>query len=71
MMKEFVQFLFQNPLIKKIITEADPNNLRAKRCYEKAGVHEIGVIDTPDGKSILITIFKDDHSKDIMLDQLH
>lgn len=60
MMKEFIQFLFQNPLIKKIITEADPNNLRAKRCYEKAGFHEMGIIDTPDGKSILMAILKKD-----------
>lgn len=58
MMQAFIQFLFQNPLIKKIITEADPANLRAKRCYEKAGFHEVGVIDTPDGKSILMVIFK-------------
>lgn len=58
MMKEFIQFLFQNPLIKKIITEADPNNLRAKRCYEKAGFQETDVIDTPDGKSILMVITK-------------
>ncbi|KTD43092.1 GNAT family N-acetyltransferase [Legionella parisiensis] len=58
MIKEFIQFLFQNPLIRKIITEADPNNLRAKRCYEKAGFHEMGIIDTPDGKSILMTLLK-------------
>lgn len=58
MMKEFIYFLFQNPLIKKIITEADPNNSRAKRCYEKAGFHEMGIIDTPDGKSILMAIRK-------------
>ncbi|KTD71883.1 GNAT family N-acetyltransferase [Legionella tucsonensis] len=60
MMKEFIQFLFQNPLIKKIIIEADPNNLRAKRCYEKAGFHEMGIIDTPDGESILMAILKKD-----------
>ncbi|HHT0594763.1 TPA: GNAT family N-acetyltransferase [Legionella anisa] len=60
MIKEFIEFLFQNPRIKKIITEADPNNLRAKRCYEKAGFHEMGIIDTPDGKSVLMTILKKD-----------
>jgi RimJ/RimL family protein N-acetyltransferase len=62
MLKEFVQLLFQNPLIKKIITEADPNNLRAKRCYEKVGFLELGTIDTPDGESILMAIYKDDES---------
>jgi len=60
MMKEFIQFLFQNPLIKKIITEADPNNARAKHCYEKAGFKEVGLIDTPDGKSILMAVYKND-----------
>ena len=56
MLKEFIHFLFQNANIKKIITEADPNNLRAKRCYEKVGFQEEGVIDTPDGKSILMSL---------------
>jgi len=59
MIKEFTQFLFQNSLIKKIITEADPDNLRAKRCYEKAGFHETGIINTPDGKSVLMIILKE------------
>lgn len=63
MIKEFIQFLFQNPLIKKIITEVDPNNLRAKRCYEKAGFHEIGIVDTPDGQSVLMVILKNEFNK--------
>jgi RimJ/RimL family protein N-acetyltransferase len=57
-LKEFVQFLFQNPFIKKIITEADPNNLRARHCYEKAGFIEKGTVDTPDGKSIVMVRLK-------------
>lgn len=58
LLKEFIEFLFANPAVKKIITEADPNNLRAKRCYEKSGFHEVGLIDTPDGQSILMAIYK-------------
>lgn len=58
MMREFIQFLFQNPLIKKIITETDPRNLRAKRCYEKAGFQETGLINTPEGQSILMEMRK-------------
>lgn len=54
MIEEFVHFLFQNPAITKIITEADPNNHRARRCYQKAGFIEQGEIETPDGKSILL-----------------
>ncbi|MCE3238005.1 MAG: Streptomycin 3-adenylyltransferase [Gammaproteobacteria bacterium] len=57
MIKEFVHFLFQNLAITKIITEADPNNHRARCCYQKVGFIEQGEINTPDGKSILL-IFK-------------
>ncbi|HFL2713442.1 TPA: GNAT family N-acetyltransferase [Legionella pneumophila] len=56
MMKAFVKFLFKNPKINKIITEADPNNIRAKRCYEKAGFQDVDLIKTPDGNSILMVI---------------
>nr|AIA16545.1 Acetyltransferase (GNAT) domain protein [uncultured bacterium] len=56
MIKEFIQFLFHNPAITKIITEADPNNHRARRCYQKVGFHEEGEINTPDGKSLLMTM---------------
>lgn len=55
MIKEFIHLLFQNPTITKIITEADPSNHRARRCYQKAGFIEQGEIDTPDGKSIVST----------------
>jgi RimJ/RimL family protein N-acetyltransferase len=53
LIKQFIKFLYQqHPKIKKIITEVDPNNLRAKRCYEKVGFRSIGIIDTPDGSAI-------------------
>jgi RimJ/RimL family protein N-acetyltransferase len=56
MIMAFIQLLFQNPLIEKIITDVDPDNVRAKRCYEKSGFEERGVVNTPDGKSILMMI---------------
>lgn len=56
MLKAFIKYLFENHPIKKIITEADLNNLRAKRCYQKAGFHEASIINTPDSKSILMEI---------------
>ncbi len=56
MMKAFIKFLFKNQKINKIITEAEPNNIRAKRCYEKAGFQNVGLIETPDGHSILMVI---------------
>lgn len=56
--KELIRFLFKNPIVTKIITEADPKNVRAKRCYEKAGFHQVGEIETPDGRSTLMVIQK-------------
>jgi RimJ/RimL family protein N-acetyltransferase len=53
LIQQFIMFLYhQHPKIKKIITEVDPNNLRAKRCYEKVGFRSMGMIDTPDGAAI-------------------
>jgi RimJ/RimL family protein N-acetyltransferase len=56
MIKKFIQFLFQNHAITKIISEADPHNHRARRCYQKVGFHEEAEINTPDGKSLLMTM---------------
>jgi RimJ/RimL family protein N-acetyltransferase len=39
---------------KKIITDPAISNLRAIRCYQKAGFRELGEIDTPDGKELLM-----------------
>jgi RimJ/RimL family protein N-acetyltransferase len=56
MIKEFIHYLFQNLLFKKIIVDVEPENIRARRCYEKVGFQEKGVIDTPEGKSILMVL---------------
>lgn len=56
MLKAFIEFLFCDPNVHKIMTEADPQNLRAKRCYEKAGFIEQGMVSTPDGESMMMTI---------------
>lgn len=56
MMQAFVAILFQNPVIHKVITEADPENKAAINCYLKAGFKSRGFIDTPDGKSLIFEI---------------
>src|SRR5580704_418022 len=33
MIQQFIKKLFENPSIRKIITDVDPNNLRAINCY--------------------------------------
>lgn len=59
MIKQFIEFLLiLHPSIKKILTEASPNNLRARRCYEKVGFEEVGFVDTPEGKSLLLVLHK-------------
>ena len=38
----------------RIVTDPDPENLRAMRAYEKAGFARVGMVDTPDGPSLLM-----------------
>lgn len=60
MVATFIKKLFENPMIEKIITEADPKNIRAKRCYVKAGFQFVKEIMTPDGLSELYEINRND-----------
>lgn len=38
----------------RIVTDPDPDNARALRAYEKAGFVRVGMVDTPDGRSLLM-----------------
>src|SRR5581483_2687814 len=38
----------------RVVTDPDPKNLRAMRAYEKAGFARVGMVDTPDGPSLLM-----------------
>jgi aminoglycoside 6'-N-acetyltransferase len=38
----------------RVVTDPDPNNLRARRAYENAGFTAAGMVDTPDGPSLLM-----------------
>lgn len=58
MIKCFVELLFNNYKISKIITDPSPNNLRAIKCYEKVGFKNINVIETPDGLANLMEYLK-------------
>lgn len=49
MISAFIQKLFSNLAIKKIITDVDPKNQRAIHCYEKAGFKFVKELMTPDG----------------------
>jgi aminoglycoside 6'-N-acetyltransferase len=38
----------------RVLTDPDPANARAIRAYEKAGFRSEGMVDTPDGLSLLM-----------------
>jgi len=38
----------------RMVTDPDPKNRRALRAYEKAGFTRVGIVDTPDGPSLLM-----------------
>ena len=60
MIRIFQQKLFENSAIKKIITDVDPKNKRAIRCYEKAGLRMIGDVQTPDGIAHLMVAYRNE-----------
>lgn len=65
MIRAFIDYLFLNPNIKKIITDVDPKNSRAIRCYEKSGFVFNKKIITPDGLAYLMEIKRNpDSSRD-------
>ena len=38
----------------RVVTDPDPDNVRAIRAYEKAGFEKSGLVDTPDGTALLM-----------------
>jgi aminoglycoside 6'-N-acetyltransferase len=38
----------------RVVTDPDPENLRALRAYETAGFARVGMVETPDGPSLLM-----------------
>jgi RimJ/RimL family protein N-acetyltransferase len=54
MVRAFVAQLFADASVTRVQTDPDPTNLRAIRCYEKAGFRRAGEVDTPDGRALLL-----------------
>jgi AacA4 family aminoglycoside N(6')-acetyltransferase len=52
MVTALVNLLFSDPAVTAIQTDPAPHNLRAIRCYEKAGFRQIKTILTPDGPAM-------------------
>ena len=56
MVRAFVARLFADPAVSRVQTDPAPENGRAIRCYEKAGFHAAGEVDTPDGRALLMYV---------------
>lgn len=52
--RKFVENLFTNTNVKEIITDPEPQNKRAIRCYENVGFQRVEEIQTPGGKALLM-----------------
>ncbi len=52
LVRAIADLLFSDPQVSKLQTDPAPDNLRALRCYEKAGFRKVGSIVTPDGPAI-------------------
>ena len=56
--------LFNDPEVTKIQTDPSPSNLRAIRCYEKAGFERQGTVTTPDGPAVYMVCKTRRHSSE-------
>jgi aminoglycoside 6'-N-acetyltransferase len=48
--------LFRWPEVVRLHIDVDPANDVARRAYERAGFRPVGLIDTPDGRALYMTI---------------
>ena len=56
LVKQFVEFLFRDPMVRAIEVDPAPANGRAIRCYEKAGFRFVARVVGPDGPAHLMRI---------------
>jgi RimJ/RimL family protein N-acetyltransferase len=54
MIRAFLQRLFADAAVTLIQTDPSPRNLRAIRCYARAGFRVVGPVNTPDGPALLM-----------------
>jgi RimJ/RimL family protein N-acetyltransferase len=53
---QYLEKLFADSTIRRVIADPAPDNLRAIRAYEKAGFTQAGNVLTPDGTALLMQI---------------
>ncbi len=54
MVREFSSWLLAQPTVSRVIADPDLNNEGAIRCYRKAGFVDVGLVDTPKGRALLM-----------------
>jgi len=52
LVRSLVDLLFSDSQVTKVQTDPAPDNLRAIRCYEKAGFRRLKIVETPDGPAL-------------------
>ena len=63
LVRRLTEQLFSNVAVTKIQTDPAPDNLRAIRCYEKAGFVNRGNIVTPDGPAVYMVQTRSDFDR--------
>src|SRR5690606_12070893 len=63
LVRTLVERLFRDPLVSKIQTDPAPTNLRAIRCYQKAGFRIVRNIVTPDGPAVYMLQGRPNHCR--------
>jgi RimJ/RimL family protein N-acetyltransferase len=58
LLNQYIKKLFADSAIKKVITDVNPANSRAIRCYEKVGFKHVKDVMTPDGYASLYELNK-------------
>ncbi|MGL4232841.1 MAG: aminoglycoside 6'-N-acetyltransferase [Casimicrobium sp.] len=58
LVRTLVDRLFEDPSVTKVQTDPAPTNLRAIRCYEKAGFKIVDNIITPDGPAVYMVQYR-------------
>ena len=56
MVSQFAALLMQDPDVTEIRVDPRPENVRAIRCYAKAGFRAVAPITTPDGPAMMMVL---------------
>lgn len=54
MLRALLRRLFDDPAVSAVQTDPSPDNLRAIRCCAAAGFEPVRLLDTPDGRALLM-----------------